>query len=169
MTPRKGLGYLGCQQSKQPGPGWSFHPPFLADLPSFLGLPTDSPHSPSLAVWASSPTGPPNPSLLRSTDSPNSSVLWVNQTLMPGLVVVAETQVGSRSKRQSHTAPRDWSWDLKAGAEDMSGGHTAAVETPSLCSNTARTFIGDREPRVTSAHAGTPQRSSHRKPSLAQP
>lgn len=163
---------MGCQGSEQPGPGWSFHPPFLADLASFLGMPPGPLRSPSLAVWASSPTGPPHLCLVRSTDSPNSSVLWVSQALMPGLVLglvmVAETQTGSRSRRQSHAVPRGWSWYLEAGAEDMSGGHAAGVETPSLCTSTARTYIKDREPRVTSAHMGTPQCSSHRKPSLAQ-
>lgn len=142
-------------------------------IPGRLGIiPGSSPHSPSLPVWASSPTGLPHPSPLRSTDSPNSSVLWVSQALMPGLVpelaMVAETQVGSRSKRQSHRVPRGWSWDVEAGAEDMSGGPAAGVETLSLCSSTAWTYIRDREPRVTSAHPGTPQCSGHRKPGLAQ-
>lgn len=93
-------------------------------------------------------------------DPPNSSALRVSRALMPGLVPAVGTQAVSRSRRQSHAVhdvPWGWCRDLEAGAEGMAVGRPAAVKTLSPCTSPARTYIRDRESRVTSAfcaHAG---------------
>lgn len=86
-------------------------------------------------------------------NSPNSSVLRVSQALMPGLVPAVGTEAASSSKRQSHGIPcARWGrcWHLQAGTVGMAAGAQAEWRP---CPGSPGLIVGDREPRVTSAHA----------------
>lgn len=131
-------------------------------------------HPPSQVVWAWSPSSPAQfpQGWSGARDPPNSSTFRVSWALMPGLVPVAGTQAVSRSRRQSHADPSmpwGWCWDLEAEAEDMATGCPVAAETPSLCTSPARTYIGDREPGVTSASCAHAEPTAALRPLKAQP
>lgn len=131
-------------------------------------------HPPSQVVWTWSPSSPAQfPQGWSGTrDPPNSSAFRVSWALMPGLVPVMGTQAVSKSRRQSHADPSmpwGWCWDLEAEAEDMAMGCPVAAETPSLCTSPARTYIGDREPGVTSASCAHAEPTAALWPLKAQP